>query len=325
MKRIKGIFFAVSLFLAVSCVLSSVTVCASAGAEIKCSITYKSDCTVLKIKASDASCSIYYTLDGSEPTTDSAAYKRPLAFKKGATIMIAQFTEKGKRVGKLIQREIKRRCPAPRLSVTDNFDGTAKVVVLNKYDDTVTHYTTDGSEPTEDSPILDGYFLAKGSNTVIKAVSVIDGWDMSSVSTVRIGDYVTSVSYDDYILTALEKTNEAREENGLPPLKLNEKLCAAAKVRAAELSLNYDNGHVRPNGTKWATAITAEGYVYRFAAENYAMTSGKGVRPELVIQMLMGSEVHRSNILNTLGSEVGVACVQSGDRCYWVQLFGEIK
>ena len=325
MKTMKKYLSVLSVILTVCCVISALSVSSSAGSGISFTLIYKYEMTVLKAVPSDSSNILYYTLDGSDPTTDSAMYKNMLGFRKGSQIKFAEYTKKGVLVGKIKTIDINMKCSAPHVNVLDNLDGTAKVKMYAMNKDSVIHYTTDGSEPDENSPVLQGHFVVKNKKSVIKAIACKEGWLSSRVVSVRISDYVTETSYNDYITKAFELTNEERAANGLDPLILNSKLCAAAKIRAQELADNYENGHTRPNGTKWGTAITEQGYVYRFAAENYAALNNKGVNSSFIIELWMSSEIHRSNILNTLGNDVGLAFVQRGDYCYWVQLFGRLK
>ncbi|PTX18075.1 hexosaminidase [Pontibacter mucosus] len=49
---------------------------------------------------------IYYTLDGSEPTTSSQAYTAPFQLSNTATIKAASFDEKGKQLGKVSSRDV---------------------------------------------------------------------------------------------------------------------------------------------------------------------------------------------------------------------------
>lgn len=325
MKRLKKIFSVISVLLAVCCMFTALTISTSAGSGISFTIIYKSEMTVLKADLHDKENEIRYTIDGTDPTSGSALYKNPLGFEKAADVKIAEFTKKGELVGKIKTFEIRIKCSAPHINVYDNFDGTAKVKIKALNKNSVIHYTTDGSDPDESSPVLDGYFIVKTKKAVIKAVACREGWLTSKVASVKIGDFVTENSYEDYIRKAFELTNEERAKNGLDPLKLNEKLCAAAQIRAEELADCYENGHTRPDGTKWGTAIKEQGYVYRFAAENYAELYNKGVNSEFIIELWMSSDIHRSNILHEMGKDVGLGFVQRGDYCYWVQLFGQLK
>ena len=87
---------------------------------------------------------------------------------------------------------------------------------------------------------------------------------------------------------------------------------------------NYDNGHTRPNGTRWTTALADQGYIHQIAAENYLRIPNSGVDPERAMELWMSSQIHKENILREGVEDVGFGFVQDGIYCYWIQLFGKL-
>ena len=101
----------------------------------------------------------------------------------------------------------------------------------------------------------------------------------------------------------LKVVNEAREKEGLQPLKYNDKVAAVAQLRADEMNKNKYFEHERPNHTSWVTAYQELGVDYTIAAENIARGFSQ---PETVVAAWMASEGHRKNILNPKIEYMGI-------------------
>jgi uncharacterized protein YkwD len=106
--------------------------------------------------------------------------------------------------------------------------------------------------------------------------------------------------------------NDVRARNGLPPLKLDPKLTAAAQ-RYAEYSLRRHKFGHHADGNSPTERISAEGLVHNAWAENigWGHTS-----PVTVMQAWMRSTGHRRNILDGF-TYVGFG--RAGNK--WVTLF----
>lgn len=105
--------------------------------------------------------------------------------------------------------------------------------------------------------------------------------------------------------TALvDAMNREREEHGLQPLRLNEKLSLAAQDRITDMFDQRYFAHVAPDGTQPFVWLARHGYSYRRAGENLAVGYGTAGR---VVGGWMGSPGHRANILGTGFDEVGIA------------------
>lgn len=120
-----------------------------------------------------------------------------------------------------------------------------------------------------------------------------------------------------YAKEVLLLVNEERAKAGLKPLSANNKAEEAANVRAKEIQTSFS--HTRPDGSNFASALTAAGVSYRGAGENIAWGQKT---PKEVVTAWMNSEGHRANILNASFTEIGIghAVNQSGVH-YWTQLF----
>ncbi len=120
----------------------------------------------------------------------------------------------------------------------------------------------------------------------------------------------------------IELTNQRRMSYGLPPLKRNDNLQAAAdwitEDNASQNTLSHTDSHGRSIGQRFP----AFGYNYSLAAENLA--AGYAT-PELVMNGWMNSTGHRDNILHTGLCEVGAGYTYRSETSYkhfWSQTFG---
>jgi uncharacterized protein YkwD len=105
----------------------------------------------------------------------------------------------------------------------------------------------------------------------------------------------------------LAEMNRERAGHGLAPLRLDDRLNAAAADRAADMfALGYFN-HVSPDGRSPFLSVQNRGYRYATVGENLAA----GYRtPQAVVSGWMRSPGHRANILGSSFDEVGLAVVE---------------
>ena len=116
---------------------------------------------------------------------------------------------------------------------------------------------------------------------------------------------------DGYAQRIVAETNIERARYGLPALRTDPALNAAARIRAREIVQKFS--HTRPDGTRWKTVSGAA----------YAENIARGQKtPDKAVAAWMTSEGHRRNILRESYGSIGVACIKSGNVYYWVQLFG---
>ena len=103
-------------------------------------------------------------------------------------------------------------------------------------------------------------------------------------------------------------TNQKRQENGLPPLSLNQQLSNAAAGKANNMFAENYWAHNSPDGkTPWVF-IKGAGYNYIYAGENLArgFTNASDV-----VNAWMASPEHRKNMLSANYQNVGYA-VETG-------------
>lgn len=137
-----------------------------------------------------------------------------------------------------------------------------------------------------------------------------------------------SVPSQPFLDEVIALTNQARADNGLPPLTANPLLTAAAQKHADAMAADAFFDHANPKtGTQPGDRVTAEGYRWSVVAENIAAGDAT---PADVVAGWLKSPGHRANILNKDVREIGVGYVfkandtfpgPTGYGHYWVQVF----
>lgn len=121
---------------------------------------------------------IYYTLDGSEPTTESAKYTDPVAIDRNLTVKAIVVMPDGSLeasdVATLVVNEFK--VANPRI----DFVNLEMVITPDQTAGVKTYYTLDGTEPTENSTEYTSPFRLTG-NTEVRVRSFKEGYNPSDV------------------------------------------------------------------------------------------------------------------------------------------------
>ncbi len=127
---------------------------------------------------------IRYTMDGSEPTAGSALYTGPVPLSATATVKARAFkTGWEPSATETALYTITGTVAAPVFSIDPGTYRSAQEVNLTcPTDGAAIHYTTDGSDPTADSPILSAP-ISVSTTTVIKAMARMTGWAASETIT----------------------------------------------------------------------------------------------------------------------------------------------
>jgi uncharacterized protein YkwD len=133
--------------------------------------------------------------------------------------------------------------------------------------------------------------------------------------------------YEQFIKRVVELTNIERRKAGLPALKYNPVLAAAAEKHSVDMAMQDYFDHEGSDGSSVSDRISAMGYQWSFVAENI---QGGSDTPEEAVQSWMNSPGHRKNILNSKAQEIGVGYYflanDTGDvkhKHYWTQVFAK--
>lgn len=138
---------------------------------------------------------IHYTTDGSEPTVESPVYRR---FRiNGKTTVKAIAVKDGWYPSDVVTAEYALgQCADPVITPNDGatFDWAGEQVSISwQGEDGVLRYTTDGNDPTPESPVYDGPFTISDT-TVVKAKAFGDQFFDSAIVTANITRVWTDVA-----------------------------------------------------------------------------------------------------------------------------------
>ena len=133
--------------------------------------------------------------------------------------------------------------------------------------------------------------------------------DKLSAAAAKAEEELPSIRED-----VLKLVNEERAAVGLPALILDDTLCEAAQIRAAEVKVYFS--HDRPDGSECFSVLADLGYYYRAAGENIA----SGQRDaEMVMEDWVNSPGHYANIIDVDFGRIGIGYYEGA----WVQLVSD--
>ncbi len=119
----------------------------------------------------------------------------------------------------------------------------------------------------------------------------------------------------------LDAVNQARIDNGLPPLAASPLLNLAAQRHVDDVVANGNWGHYGSDGSNVQMRAARAGYATSSVSENWVAVSDPGQ----AIGWWMNDWIHRVNILEPRWDEIGVGAAQAGNG-YWILVtdFGNI-
>ncbi len=139
-------------------------------------------------------------------------------------------------------------------------------------------------------------------------------------------DPATNASPATFVGQIVQLTNAFRQQNGLAPLTLNNRLTSAAQIHAQDMALQDFVSHTGADGSSIGDRISATGYRWSLAAENIAAGYQTAAA---AVQGWIDSPGHRANLLDPQLTEIGVGYYflandpgQEVWNSYWTQAFG---
>jgi hypothetical protein len=125
---------------------------------------------------------IYYTTDGSTPTTSSLVYSGPISVSADETLKaIAVASGYVSSVVRTDAYKIQTATPS-FTPAAGAYSGAQSVTITDSTGGAVIYYTTDGSTPTTSSLVYSGAISVSASET-LKAIAVASGYASSAVAT----------------------------------------------------------------------------------------------------------------------------------------------
>jgi hypothetical protein len=166
--------------------ISAVAPTAAAPTFSPASGTYTATQTVT-LSDSTAGAAIYYTTDGTTPTTASAKYATPLTVAATTTIkaiaVATGYTNSAVSSAAYTISATQPAAAAPTVSPAAGTYTSAQAVTLaDSTQGAVIHYTTDGSTPTIASAVYSAA-LSVNATTIVKAIAVASGYANSAVTS----------------------------------------------------------------------------------------------------------------------------------------------
>ena len=117
----------------------------------------------------------------------------------------------------------------------------------------------------------------------------------------------------------LDLTNQARANSGLPMLRMDPRLCRAARLHSANMARLNSMSH-NLEGRSHQNRTREAGYPSGMVAENICYSQGN---PQAAINTWLNSSGHRTNMLSYQYSDLGVGIgYNRSGQPYYTQVFG---
>lgn len=175
------------------------------------------DGTKIKITCSTPGATIYYTLDGKNPTKNSKVYTKPI-YVDEYTVIKAIAVKDGMKDSHIMKEEYEFMVATPMATPAGgNYSEVQYVILTCETDDVTIYYTIDGSEPSENSLRYNGQ-IKIDEDVVLKAFAVKDGWIDSDIMTEIYKIDIPEVIPEEVDITTTEPPKPTEPE----PIKPNE-------------------------------------------------------------------------------------------------------
>jgi hypothetical protein len=196
---------------------------------------------------------IYYTIDGSTPTTSSTVYSSPITIDSGSVTIkaIAQATGfSASSVGSATFNIQPTATATPTFSPgTGTYSSAQSVTISDATSGATIYYTTDGSTPTTSSAVY-GSAIPVNASSTLKALAVAPGFAQSAVGSAA------------YVIQTGGSGN-INFSGGFPSatgLQLN----SVAKVSSTHFLQITDGGQSEAGSAFWTTPVNIQAFTTNF-------------------------------------------------------------
>jgi len=136
----------------------------------------------ISISSASENVQIYYTLDGSTPTSSSLVYSDAIVLQRNVTVKAIALNP-SRFASEVVSAEFQVPAAAPMFSVLGgSYRSPQTVTISSDTDGAVIYYTTDGTDPTEESEIY-STALTISEDTTLKAISIHPDYEDSAITT----------------------------------------------------------------------------------------------------------------------------------------------
>jgi len=167
----------------------------------------------------------------------------------------------------------------------------------------------------------------------VLALSLDPDLQAVGVSLLRLdeGGYILTALFQEDVPTrvglevmerrAVEAVNRVREEHGLRPLQMDERLTLVARTFSERMAAEGFFDHTTPDGQTTVDRVRAAGIAYRRLSENLQYNNDRDPVPNAVRSWLE-SPGHRANLLDDRVTHTGIGIAFDDDGgVYFTQLF----
>jgi uncharacterized protein YkwD len=119
----------------------------------------------------------------------------------------------------------------------------------------------------------------------------------------------------------LSSVNEARRGQGLPPLRWDESLAAAARRHAAVMAEHGSAQHAFGGEPGLSARVKQTGAHFSWLSENVT----QGPTSEFIHAQFMHSPSHRANIVDMDMNSIGIGVVERDGQLYAVEDFAQVN
>lgn len=148
--------------------------------------------TTVRLESSDPRAVIYYTTDGTEPTTSSNRYINPITIDRCMTLK-AVSTIEGLRPSKVVEETYIVRVEDPVFSIKDkSMISGDRLEISTVTNDAIIWYTMDGTEPSSENGSRYTGPITLRKTVEIKAVATKEGLESSNVISAQYYDMYSS-------------------------------------------------------------------------------------------------------------------------------------